>query len=99
MVKINIFRSSSIKDLKMSEILNFLQEKNVNQQDVLKLVTQIQENPMAAMQVIQDLGLTSEDIQKMVSMVMLNPTAIKEATEELGLNPEEVERLKKEAGL
>jgi len=80
----------------MSKLGNIFKEAGVEEEQLVKIVGLLKDNPMAAMAAVQELNLPQETIQQVMALVMMEPNSIEEMASELGLGGEDLDLIKKQ---
>lgn len=84
------------KGCEMSKLGNIFKEAGVEEEQLVKIVGLLKDNPMAAMAAVQELNLPQETIQQVMALVMMEPNSIEEMASELGLGGEDLDLIKKQ---
>lgn len=79
----------------MNPIIAILKEHNVTDAQIKEVFQALTENPIMAMNTVQQLGIPQEKLQALMMLLMQDPGLIKEAVDELGLDFTKVEQAKK----
>ena len=79
----------------MNPIIALLKEQNINDEQIKEVFEALTENPIMAMNTVQQLGIPQDKLQALMMLLMQNPDLIKEAVDELGLDFSKVEQAKK----
>ncbi|GAA5136960.1 DUF2999 family protein [Thalassotalea piscium] len=79
----------------MNPVIAILKEHNVSDDQIKEVFQALTENPIMAMNTVQQLGIPQEKLQALMMLLMQNPDLIKEAVDELGLDFSKVEQAKK----
>ena len=72
----------------MEELLSLFTSLNIEPEKLQHLVKSAQENPFAAMGMIQELGLSPEILQKIMQTVMANPEGLAQLAQKFGAGDE-----------
>ncbi len=70
----------------MNDLLNLIKDLNVPPEKLQELADTAQENPLAAMAMVNQLGISPEVIQKLMSSFMANPGMIFELAKQFGVD-------------
>lgn len=80
----------------MSKLGELFKSAGVENDQLLKIVGLLKDNPLAAMAAVQELNLPQETIQQVMAVVMADPGSIEEMASELGLGGEDLDLIKKQ---
>ena len=72
----------------MEELLNLFKSLNIEPEKLQQLAKSAQENPFAAMGMIQELGISSDGLQKIMQAVMANPEGLALLAQQFGAGDE-----------
>lgn len=78
----------------MNPIIAILKEHQISDEQIKSVFQALTENPLMAMNTVQQLGIEQEKLQQLMMLVMQDPSLIKDAVDELGLDFSQVEAAK-----
>ncbi|NRA64673.1 MAG: DUF2999 family protein [Pseudobacteriovorax sp.] len=77
----------------MTDILKIFEKYQVEVEKLKSLASAVNENPMAAMGLLQQLQLPPEALQELMGVVMMNPQALKDFAKSMGVDEATIDNL------